>query len=303
MELVRRFLKLRGVRTRRVRSMKRLNPNAQGPDVWVETGSAAAPRRIGIEVTEYHSDEGVNSGSAGQRRRAFWIRVRGILSRNYFPRYSGFRDYWAGVSFRRNPQFPLKDAKHVARELVEFLSPMRLGVGESREFRRLGRKRPHGDFVGCAYLEKYVERVFFTRHSWSPRRGFLWNQFDSGGVGIPTSKVKKIIDEKADKRRNYELSSLDECWLQICATGRVTGSMLGPWPLPGSPFDEPAVVAAASKSGFDQIEFWECRSGWSYAVRHNSALLRGRSRLGNAANPRSRKRALLIHDTHMSPSP
>lgn len=258
------FLWYKGVQLRKLQSLREFRPGfaasgIAGPDTRAECLIRGKWVTVGIEVTEYQSDQ-TATGSPARQRQDAWIRVWRIMRRNYIWRFPALEAIWVDVNV--DDQSPKKcDIRLIARELKDFLLAEAPGVTNTQMFHKwdtVGRKSCFARFPNLKY---FVTSVYVHRMPAGCEGYVLWNFGKAEFVGVDQRDLGERISRKADQKLNYD-TEMDECWLLICASGVTAADGAGPAHLSADKLSCPDLSKKAEESGYQKVIFWERVEKW-----------------------------------------
>lgn len=259
--LIREALELMGYHVSKLRGSEK-------PDAHAEVTRGGATHRLGIEHTRYHVDvpPDATGGSPGSRLDNVWNEVRKSLFRRLRPRKHQL-PVSVHVYMHRDKELPVRESRNFAAELVSLVEkniPEQDGGVELEIFPNT-----------YPLLRKYCSEVAIDNIA--PAVSFDWSCANTSGswVGVQLDHVVHHVCEKAEKRRNYQQTGMDEIWLIICAEGTPIVSSAGPC-LGGVEWTKHDLVAACKSSGFDRILFYErtlqwCQPVWPFGKVYSKA--------------------------------
>jgi len=174
----------------------------ESPDFIV----SIATKKIGIEVTDFHSDL---KGESGRPRRAVeetWTLLQGMIMEEV-DKYNKLKETFGLLSFKKLELPPKSKHKKFTDELIKLSLEI---IDSDYKVIKPGGKYP----LLNKYLEKFcLERVgcYIT---------WQWNH-NVSSIGITETRLINAIKSKIEKVVKYKEKNIDDLWLLI-----VSGHML-----------------------------------------------------------------------------
>ena len=262
--LVDEFLRYKRIQFRKLQSLQEFRPGfaasgIAGPDTRAECLIRRKWLTVGIEVTEYQSDQ-TATGSPARRRQDVWTSVWRIMKRDYIPRFPELQGIWVGVNVDDEPP-EQRYAELLARELKCFLVSKAPEVTNTQMFHKWDTVGRESCFARFPNLKCFVTSVYVHRMPAGCEGYVLWNFGKAEFVGVDQRDLGERISRKADQKLNYD-TEMDQCWLLICASGATAADGAGPAHLSADKLSCPDLSRKAQESGYQKVIFWERVHKW-----------------------------------------
>jgi len=178
----------------------------ESPDFIV----SIATKKIGIELTDFHSDL---KGESGKPRRAVeeaWRLIQGMIMEEV-KKCNKLKETFGFLSFKKLELPPKSKHKIFTDELIK----LSLGMIDS-DYKEI---KPGGDYP---LLNKYLEKYSLERAgcyiTWQ------WNH-NASFVGITETRLINATKSKIEKVVNYKEKNIDALWLLIVSGHRLSQAM------------------------------------------------------------------------------
>jgi len=180
------------------------------PEEFPDFIVSIATKKIGIELTDFHSDL---KGESGKPRRAVeeaWLLIQGTIMEEVKKR-NKLKETFGFLSFKKLELPPKSKYKIFADELIKL--SLEMIDSDCQEIKPLG---------NYPLLSKYLEKFCLERAgcyiTWQ------WNH-NASSVGITETRLINATKSKIEKVVNYKEKNIDELWLLIVSGHRLSQAM------------------------------------------------------------------------------
>jgi hypothetical protein len=223
------------------------------PDVLITLQTPEGRRRVGVEVRVHFNDETTGEGSEGQQLNRFWGIVRQEIER-LKTKTGQLWEIHAYVELKKKELEKVRLpplAKKLASGIFGFVQKASETATSSIIVIPDWKERVLSGFDRYPLMEKYVRQV-------TVRKGFFafWDaNVNATYVGTDPKQMAKIIVEKSEKAKGWNIEGLDELWLLVAAPHDNAFNAMHDFPEQAH-LDDPILLAACGGTPFQRIFFW-----------------------------------------------